>query len=89
MAAPVDEHLILEYRACDVRVGTNQAMVADCAAMARAGAHHAILHHDAVPSECDHASSLADQARAVHDAGARTDRDIAANAKADSSHIEA
>src|SRR3712207_7150339 len=49
-------------------IGTDQAIVADRAAMTTARADHGILHDDAVASDRDRAAGLADDARAMHHA---------------------
>ena len=73
------EHLVLQGRAGDVGARPDQAMVPDRTGMLGAGANHGVFHDDRVAPDPDGATSLADDARAVQDAHAGSNRDVAAH----------
>src|SRR5262245_50636498 len=72
------EHLVLERRAGDVSARPDQAVVTDRARMFGASPNHGVLHDDPVAPDPDGATGLTDEAGAVQDAHARSDRDVAA-----------
>src|SRR5262249_38458651 len=57
---------------------TDQAVAADRTGMLGAGPNHGVFHDDPLAPDPDGATGLADEARAVQDAHARSDRDVAA-----------
>src|SRR5262249_40799535 len=69
------EYLVLQGRTGDVGAWPDQAVVPDCTGMLCASPDHCVLHDDPVAPNPDGATSFADEARAVQDAHARSDRD--------------
>src|SRR5262245_50636261 len=72
------EHLVLERRAGDMCVRPDQAVVPDRTGMLGARPNHGVFHDDPVAPDPDGATGLTDEARAVQDAHARSNRDVAA-----------
>jgi hypothetical protein len=72
------EHPLLERRAGDVCVRPDQAVVSDRTGMLGARPNHCVFHDDGVAPDPDGAAGLTDEARAVQDAHARSNRDVAA-----------
>jgi len=70
------EHLVLERRAGDVCARPDQAVVAD--RTGGAGPNDGVFHDDPVAPDPDGTTGLADEARAVQDTHARSNRDVAA-----------
>ena len=72
------EHLVLQGRAGDVGARPDQAVGRDLTGMLGAGPNHGVFHDDGVAPDPDGAAGLTDEAGAVQDAHARSNRDVAA-----------
>jgi hypothetical protein len=73
-----NEYLVLQSSAHNMRVGANQAMIADRAGMTAAAPDHCVLHDDAVCTDADPSPTLTDEAGSVQNAGPWSDVHIAA-----------
>jgi hypothetical protein len=74
-----NKHLLFQCGSRDVRVGADQAVIANAAGMFAAASNHSILHHNALVPDADRSTGLADNPGAMQDPSSRTDLYIPAN----------